>query len=70
MVKKAFKSEQIINKLREAEVQLSQGATLGAVSRKLGVIGLFKHTTKTEQNLPIGALAAGRLVCYNNRVGL
>ena len=37
MVKKAFKSEQIINKLREAEVLLSQGATVGAVSRKLGV---------------------------------
>ena len=37
MVKKAFKTEQIINKLREAEVLLSQGATVGAVSRKLGV---------------------------------
>jgi putative transposase len=37
MVKKAFKPEQIINKLREAEVLLSQGATVGEVSRKLGI---------------------------------
>ena len=37
MVKKAFKPEQIINKLREAEVLLSQGLTVGEVARKLGV---------------------------------
>jgi len=37
MVRKGFKPEQIINKLREAEVLLSQGATVGEVSRKLGV---------------------------------
>ena len=37
MVKKAFKPEQIINKLREAEVLLSQGSTVGEASRKLGV---------------------------------
>jgi transposase-like protein len=37
MVKKAFKPEQIIKKLREAEVILSQGATVGEASRKLGV---------------------------------
>jgi putative transposase len=37
MVRKAFKPEQIINKLREAEVLLSQGATVGEASRKLGV---------------------------------
>jgi transposase-like protein len=38
LVKKAFKPEQIINKLREAEVLLSQGLTVGEVSRKLGVV--------------------------------
>jgi putative transposase len=38
MVKKAFKPEQIINKLREAEVLLSQGLTVGEVSRKLGIV--------------------------------
>jgi transposase-like protein len=37
MVKKAFKPEQIINKLREAEVMLSQGLTVGEAARKLGV---------------------------------
>ena len=37
MVRKAFKPEQIINKLREAEVLLSQGLTIGEASRKIGV---------------------------------
>jgi len=37
MVRKAFKPEQIINKLREAEVLLSEGLTVGEASRKLGV---------------------------------
>jgi len=37
MVRKTFKPEQIINKLREAEVLLSQGSTVGEASRKLGV---------------------------------
>ena len=37
MVKKAFKPEQTIGKLREAEVLLSQGLTVGEVSRKLGI---------------------------------
>ena len=37
MVRKAFKPEQIINKLREAEILLSQGSTVAQASRKLGV---------------------------------
>ena len=37
MVRKGFKPEQIINKLREAEVLLSQGSTVAQASRKLGV---------------------------------
>ena len=37
MVRKAFKPEQIINKLREAEVLISQGAAVGEASRKLGI---------------------------------
>jgi len=37
MGRKAFTPEQIINKLREAEVHLSQGDSVGEVSRKLGV---------------------------------
>jgi putative transposase len=38
MVRKAFQPKRIINKLREAEVILSQGLTVGEVSRKLGVV--------------------------------
>ena len=38
MGKKIFTSEQIIGKLREAEVLLSQGQSVEAVSRKLGVV--------------------------------
>jgi len=37
MVRKAFKPEQIINKLREAEVLISQGAKVSEASRKLGI---------------------------------
>jgi len=37
MVRKGYTPEQIINKLREAEILLSQGNTIGAVSRKIGV---------------------------------
>jgi len=37
MVRKGFKPEQIIGKLREVEVQLSQGSTIGEASRKIGV---------------------------------
>ena len=37
MVRKRYAPEQIINKLREAEVLLSQGNTIGAVCKKIGV---------------------------------
>jgi putative transposase len=37
MVKKGITAEQIINKLREAEILLSQGETVAVVSRKIGV---------------------------------
>ena len=37
MVKKGYTPEQIINKLREAEVHLSPGATIAEASRKIGV---------------------------------
>jgi len=36
MPKKAFTPEQIINKLREAEILLSQGDTIAIVSKKIG----------------------------------
>ncbi len=37
MAKKTYTPEQIINKLREAEVYLSQGSNIGEASRKIGV---------------------------------
>ena len=37
MKKKGFSAEQIIGKLRQAEVLLSQGSQVGEVSRKLGI---------------------------------
>ena len=37
MAKKVFTPEQIINKLREAELLLQQGATIAAVSKSIGV---------------------------------
>ena len=37
MVRKSFIPEQVINKLREAEVLLSQGATLAIVLKKIEV---------------------------------
>ncbi len=37
MAKKTFTTEQIISKLREAEVLLSQGQTVPAVCKTLGI---------------------------------
>ena len=36
-MKKEYTPEQIINKLREAEILLSQGNTIGIVCKKIGV---------------------------------
>ncbi|MFC2065862.1 hypothetical protein ACFLUO_02205 [Chloroflexota bacterium] len=40
MVKKGYTPEQIINKLREAEVHLGQGASIAEASKQ---IGMFVH---------------------------
>ncbi len=37
MVRKNFTPEQIINKLREAEVHINQGVSISEASRKIGV---------------------------------
>ena len=37
MAKKGYTPEQIINKLREAGILLSQGSSIGEASRKIGV---------------------------------
>ena len=37
MTRRSYRPEQIINKLREAEVLFSQGSTVGEAARKIGV---------------------------------
>ena len=37
MVKKRYGAEQIINRLREVEVMLGNGSTIGEASKKIGV---------------------------------
>ena len=37
MPKKGYTPEQIINKLREAEIMLSQGITIAVICKKVGV---------------------------------
>ena len=37
MVRKAYTPEQIINRLREAEIHISQGISIAEASRKIGV---------------------------------
>ena len=37
MVRKAYAPEQIINKLREAEIHINQGISISDASRKIGV---------------------------------
>jgi transposase-like protein len=37
MVRKNYTPEQIINKLREAEIQINQGISISEASRKIGV---------------------------------
>ena len=38
MVKKGYTPEQIINKLREAEILLGQGSSVTEASRKIGIV--------------------------------
>ena len=37
MVRKGYTAEQIINKLREVELLVNQGSTIGMASKKIGV---------------------------------
>lgn len=48
MVRKRYTAEQIINKLREAEVMLSQGVTVAIVSKKIGVSGHTYYRWRKE----------------------
>ena len=48
MSRKHFKPEQVINLLREAEVALSQGQTVGEVCRSLGISAQSYYRWRTE----------------------
>lgn len=48
MAKKGYKPEQIINKLREAEVLVSQGAVVAEVCRKIGVTDVTYYRWRKE----------------------
>jgi len=37
MMRRSYRPDEIINKLREAEVLLSQGSTIGEAARRIGV---------------------------------
>jgi putative transposase len=48
MSKRGYTPEQIINKLREAEVLLSQGATLSTFLKKIGVSDVTYYRWRKE----------------------
>lgn len=48
MAKKGYTPEQIINKLREGEVLLSQGNTIDIVCKKIGVSGYTYYRWRKE----------------------
>ena len=48
MTKRSYRPEQIINKLREAEVLLSQGSTIGEAARKIGVTDVTYYRWRRE----------------------
>jgi len=48
MARRSYRPEQIINKLREAEVLVSQGATIGEAARKIGVTDMTYYRWRRE----------------------
>jgi putative transposase len=48
MPKKGYTPEQIINKLRETEILLSQGNTIGIVCKKIGVSDFTYYRWRKE----------------------
>ena len=48
MVRKSYTPEQIINKLREAEILISQGATLAVMLKKVGVSDFTYYRWRKE----------------------
>jgi transposase-like protein len=48
MARKRFSAEQFIPKLREAEVEIARGATVGAAAKKIGVTERTFYRWKKE----------------------
>ena len=48
MAKKGYTPEQIINKLREAEILLQQGSSIAAISKTIGVSGHTYYRWRKE----------------------
>mgnify|MGYP006266539545 CR=1 FL=1 len=48
MPKKGYTPEQIINKLREAEILLSQGASMAAIAKRIGVSDVTYYRWRKE----------------------
>ena len=62
MGRKTYKAEQIIGKLREVEVLLSQGGTVGEASKKIGVTEQTYYRWRKEY----GGMR-GLYICQENR---
>jgi transposase-like protein len=48
MARRSYTPERIINKLREAEILLSQGSTIGEAARKIGVTDMTYYRWRRE----------------------
>jgi transposase-like protein len=48
MVRKRYTPEQIINKLREAEILLNEGASMAIMTRKIGVSDITYYRWRKE----------------------
>ncbi len=48
MNRKRFKAEEIVNKLREADVMISQGKTIARVCKQIGVTGVTYYRWRRE----------------------
>ena len=52
MVRKSYTPEQIINRLREAEILLSQGATIGEASKRIGLTEQTYYRWRRSPSFP------------------
>jgi len=57
MARRIYTPERIINKLREAEVLLSQGSTVGDAVRKIGVTEFLINVKQLSELIGLGVFA-------------